>query len=263
MAKTLYLVPSRARYLYQCVECKSIIRPRTSYFRHEPYPYGRMYRGEQVLHFCTSCVESSDPQLDTITGNYRVPAVRIFKSSGTGSREALLPLQAEIFGIGRVLAERLARDSALVHELTPDEFEEFICDRLFAMGFEPKRTGNINSRDGGIDVIFWPRVPSAFPVLGAAQVKHHRSKYIKEGAGVIRDFAGAIASHPFNAGLIVTNTSFTPDAEWFARERAKLIRLRDIEDIRRWLVNNFSDDQEWREMPTSLELCPGVIIKVR
>ena len=131
------------------------------------------------------------------------------------------------------------------------------------MGFEPKRTGRVNARDGGIDILFWPRGASAFPILGAAQVKHHRNPRTTNGAETIRDFAGAIASHPFNAGIIVTNTSFTPDADWFARERAKLVRLRDFSDIRRWLLDNFTDEQEWRELPASLELCPGVVVKLR
>ena len=79
----------------------------------------------------------------------------------------------------------------------------------------------------------------------------------------MRDFAGVMAGHPFNAGIIVTNTSFSPDAHWFARERAKLIRLREFEDIRRWMFDIFSDEAEWREMPPTLELCPGVVIKIR
>jgi hypothetical protein len=131
------------------------------------------------------------------------------------------------------------------------------------MGFEPLRVGPTNRKDGGIDVVFWPRLSGAFPFLGAAQVKHHHDMSIKEGPATVRDFAGVIAGHEFNAGIIVTNTSFSPDAQWFARERAKLLRLRDFTDIRRWMFNNFSDEAEWREIPKSIELSPGIIVKIR
>jgi hypothetical protein len=72
-----------------------------------------------------------------------------------------------------------------------------------------------------------------------------------------------VAGHSLAAGLLVTNTSFSPDAEWYAREHAKLIRLRDFNDIKRWLFNNFTDDAEWREIPSSIEVCPGVIVWIR
>jgi hypothetical protein len=28
------------------------------------------------------------------------------------------------------------------------------------------------------------------------------------------------------------------------------------------MFNKFDDDAEWREMPSSIELCPGVVVKL-
>lgn len=200
-------------------------------------------------------------------GRLWVPAVRVL-NRGTASAEQeelplLNPLRVELIGVGRILSERLRLEPALIHHVTPDQFEEFVCDRLFAMGFEPRRVGALNRKDGGVDVLFWPRLSGAFPFLGAAQIKHHRSPRIAEGPPTIREFAGILAAHPFNAGLLVTNTSFSPHAEWFAREHARLIRLRDFTDIQRWLLDNFNDEAEWRGIPSSIELCPGVVVRVR
>lgn len=173
------------------------------------------------------------------------------------------PFRVELVGIGKALSEKLAVDPTLVHKLSPAEFEEFICDRLFSMGFEPRRTGHVNRKDGGIDIIFWPRLSGMFPFLGAAQVKHHRDPVHSQGSAAIRELAGVIAHHPFNVGLFVTNTSFSPDARWFVRDHAKLLRLRGFEDIRRWLVGNFSDEAEWREIPNSIEICEGIVVRIR
>jgi hypothetical protein len=172
-------------------------------------------------------------------------------------------LRIELVRVDAVLVQQLELNPERLYDLTPEQFEHLICDRLYAMGFEPKRTGLTNRKDGGIDILFWSRQPTAFPFLGAAQVKHHKSIDYIEGPSTIRDFAGATASIPVNTALLVTNTTFSPDARWFAREKAKLLRLREFEDMRRWLAGNFADDAEWREIPQSLELCPGVVIKIR
>jgi hypothetical protein len=139
-----------------------------------------------------------------------------------------------------------------------------MCDRLDAMGFEPKKVGETFRKDGGIDVIFWPKQRVPFPMLGAMQVKHHRSEQKTEGPNSVRDFSGVIDGHRiFNVGILVTNTTFSADAQWFAKEKAKLLRLREFSDIARWLSGNFTDDVEWREFPDAIEVCPGVVVPIR
>ncbi|MFZ2444803.1 MAG: restriction endonuclease [Syntrophobacteraceae bacterium] len=231
---TLYLIKTRARKTYSCSACQKIIHPGTIYFRHDPIAQAWMFRGQRTSHWCFDCITASDTgPRDPFSGRLRISAVRVTASSSQS--ELVQPVQIEVVGIGTVLTERILSDPNLIHQLKPEQFEDFICDRLFAMGFQPTRVGNTYQKDGGIDVIFWPRINGAFPILGAAQVKHHKDPNVKEPSGTVRDFAGAIAGHSFNAGILVTNTSFSPDAEWFARERAKLVRLRDFSDIRRWL----------------------------
>jgi hypothetical protein len=265
MARTLYLIETRAKNEYACSACRQRIPRGALHFRHDPYPYSRMYRGHKTSHWCRDCIHASPiDSRDTITGRLRVPALAVVSQSAPQNDPSLLePVRVELLGIGRVLSHQLVADPDLVHSLTPEQFEEFICDRLFAMGFEPVRTGATNKKDGGIDVFFWPRHPVPFPFLMAAQLKHHRNPRQKEGSATVRDFAGAIAGRPLSAGVIVTNTSFSPDAKWFARERAKLIRLRGFDDIRRWIFGNFNDQVEWREMPSTIELCPGVVVPIR
>lgn len=161
------------------------------------------------------------------------------------------------------LVELLLRDPDAIYGLAPDTFEELICDRFIARGFELRRVGATNRKDGGIDIFFWPLGKTAIPYLGVAQVKHHRSKNIHEGPRTVREFAGTLAALPINVGVIVTNTSFTPDARWFANERAKLIQFRENEDITRWLAGNFTDPAEWRDIPHSIEVCHNTIVKIR
>jgi len=260
MSETLYLIESRARTRYICPACGKIIAAGEIHYRHTPHPAAWIHRGKRGSHWCRQCISASTTNpIDSITRRLRVPAVRVLESSASHSVE---PIRVELIGIGKLLSQKLLVEPSLVHALTPGQFEELICDRLFAMGLEPRRVGRTNQKDGGIDLLFWSREKGSFPFLGAAQVKHHRELKHKEGPSTVREFQGVIGAQPISAGLIVTNTAFTSDAKWFAREHAKLVRLRDFVDIKRWLLNEFGDE-EWRDLPSSIELCPGVIVKVR
>jgi hypothetical protein len=68
----------------------------------------------------------------------------------------------------------------------------------------------------------------------------------------------------FRLGLLVTNTSFTKDAIWVASEdrNKNFLLLRDFEDLKRWLQDNFWSKEEWREVPDEIVLAPGVVVQV-
>jgi hypothetical protein len=141
--------------------------------------------------------------------------------------------------------------------LDPDQFERLICDRLHAMGMWVRRVGSVYSPDGGIDIIAGPEKQPTFPFLLVVQTKHHRDKARKTGPGPVRELQGVIQKHPFQAGLLVTNTSFTANAQWEARHRPHLVRLRDSEDLKRWILGDFLHEAEWREIPEFIEYAPG------
>jgi hypothetical protein len=94
----------------------------------------------------------------------------------------------------------------------------------------------------------------------AIQAKHHRSVKQKTGPSEVHDLLGVVQTFSFNAGVLVTNTTFTPDAKWIASQKSTLLRLRDIDDIKLWLENKFLDEYNWREMPNKIEICPGIVI---
>lgn len=130
------------------------------------------------------------------------------------------------------------------------------------MGFQVEQVGgNTFRKDGGIDIVACSN-NSSFPLLMAIQVKHHKAPKYKTGPDAVRDLLGVIQYTGFNAGVIVTNTTFTPDAVWIARQKPTLLRLRDMEDIKKWLLDEHLDDFYWREIPDSIEICPGVEIQI-
>lgn len=131
------------------------------------------------------------------------------------------------------------------------------------MGLGVQLVGDVYRKDGGVDIIAYPDTGCVFPFLLAVQVKHHRTNR-KTAVNDIRDLHGVITARTssFNMGVIVTNTSFTADAEWFADNNQTLLRLRDLKDLRRWLRNDFINEYEWREIPNQIELAPGVKVTI-
>jgi hypothetical protein len=62
----------------------------------------------------------------------------------------------------------------------------------------------------------------------------------------------------------VTNTTFSKDARWLADQanNKAFLRLRDFEDLRRWLGDQFDAEDDWREIPDVITLAPGITIEV-
>ncbi|RPJ39369.1 MAG: restriction endonuclease, partial [Planctomycetaceae bacterium] len=241
----------RARHQYECAFCQSLIQKGQYYYRDDPHPMARYHRGQTARQICVNCV-----QTDGYFEEHR-PAGQLEFSF---EEQVIQPVRVELVDVSQVLLERLRLDPDEMNRISASQFEEFICERLSAMGFEARQVGHTNRKDGGIDVVFWNHGP--FPVLGAAQVTHHRDHRRSNGSPVVRDFCGVLATHPFQFGLVVTNTTFTADARWFVDHQQGLVRLRDGEDLRRWIYDEFVTDEQWRTLPRRIELCPGIVVDI-
>jgi len=251
-----YFRTSRARNLYNCAECGAEIRRRELYFRDEPHPRARYFRGIQVRHLCSVCVLGEKD-----AARYQVKQLELpFESTSGGL--LYVPPRVELIDITPQLVRKLARAPDLLAELDPDRFEDVVVDRLEAMGFEVKRVGaSTYQRDGGIDAVAWPR-SLPYPFLLAVQVKHTRSAKRKVGPEPVRQLFGVLKARGFQAGMVVTNTTFTPDARWFAEQTPMLMQLRDNKDLRRWLRDEFLREYEWRSIPRSIQVCRGFAVSL-
>lgn len=171
------------------------------------------------------------------------------------------PLQVEIVDVSEVLVQKLLKDPSELYRIGAKSFEDLLQNRIEAMGFKAQRIGNTFTKDGGVDLLFW-RQDAPFPFLGALQAKYHSSPEKTTGAPDVRDFAGTLEVLPVAVGVLVTNTTFTFDAKWVVSKLGSQIRLRDQQDLRRWISGRFVDVLEWREIPTEIDLCPGVRVRI-
>ena len=177
----------RARKWYECAFCQSPIEKGQYYYRDDPHPMAQYHRGQTVRQFCVNCIDN----------DVYLKEQRRTKQLDLPFDEPLIqPVCVELVDVSKVLLERLRLQPDEIYRISEDDLEELVCERLSKMGFEARRTGRTNRKDGGIDIFFWNCGP--FPVLGAAQVKHHRIKYKSNGPDVIRDFRGVCNTPTFS-----------------------------------------------------------------
>lgn len=266
---TNYLRASRAANSYECSYCGGRIHRHNLYIRLEPFGPTRQ-SGAPVQYFCESCsslagwIQSPLPSIaDALEENNAIGM--------NGGSQLVLPFashvketRVELVDLTASLSAKILANPNELFALSPSQFEELVLDRLTAMGLKVAPVGGGTfRRDGGIDIIFTP--PRSFPVpfLGAVQVKHRRNPGTTLGPTSLRELAGVLSAQKhFAAGMIVTNTSFSPDARDFATRIGSTLRLRDFQDLMRWVAGNFVDDEEWREMPKAIELCSGLTIPI-
>ncbi len=254
VGRTTYLRQTRAARPYQCSYCRSTIRQSEVYVRLQPFPARET--GAEVLYFCRSCC---------VLGNWLQESGREAKSDDQQLilrfAQHIKPTRVQLVDISDATWTKILANPDELYHLNPPQFEEFVLERLRAMGLDAQPVGKTFRKDGGIDIIFTPPRTFPFPFLGAVQAKHHRDPRYKVGPRPVREFEGVLASNRlFAAGMIVTNTSFTPDAKDFAMRSQSNLRLRDFQDLRRWICDNFTDDAEWREIPSRIQLCDGILI---
>lgn len=175
------------------------------------------------------------------------------------------PYIVDLISIPERQLKWFTEDPDRLREMSPRAFQRFVADRLDAMGLDVQMVGDVYRKDGGVDLIAYPkRDLCQFPFLLAVQAKHHQQSSNHTTVSDVRDFHGAFTSRglPFNTGLLVTNTSFTADAHWFANNNQAILRLRDFKDLQRWLRSDFDNESEWREIPESIELAPGIKVVI-
>lgn len=176
------------------------------------------------------------------------------------SYTAKSPLIARVVTATTTVLKLLKRDVDAVYALSPPLFEEFVCERLHAMGMNVRQVGHTYASDGGVDIIATPR-ESTFPFLLAVQVKHHRERSLKTSPEPVKDMQAVLHSLPFHAGMIVTNTEFTPDALWWASKSPGKIQLHDIQSIRNWINGRF-DLNALQNIPRQIQLTPRATVDI-
>ncbi len=98
-------------------------------------------------------------------------------------------------------------------DLTPFEFETLVSTLFSKMGLETKQTRS--SRDGGVDAVAY----DIRPVIGGKVVIQAKRYRHTVGVSAVRDLFGTMNHEGANKGILVTTSSFGPDAYDFVSNK--------------------------------------------
>lgn len=88
-----------------------------------------------------------------------------------------------------------------------------MCETLFAQaGFQTRSQSH--GADGGVDI--WLHSANAQGPVAVVQCKHWQGKAV--GVKEIREFFGVMASHQLKRGTYATTSTYTADAQQFAKD---------------------------------------------
>lgn len=147
---------------------------------------------------------------------------------------ALTPRERIEIALAEIVADVEGTVLQRLASLTPLRFEKAVLHLLEKMGYAGKFGATAHagqSGDGGIDgILYLDRLQ-----LERVYVQAKRWQGIV-GAGVVRDFAGAMDGESATKGVILTTSSFSADARKYVDKSPKAIRLVEGKELARLMV---------------------------
>jgi hypothetical protein len=167
-----------------------------------------------------------------------------FGSSGHQREALLIPepslisakpeehLRLEMSAISDALLRDLARDTSLLHHLTPRKFEELVGRILEDLGYSVTLTPI--QKDGGYDLLAEARLETGRVLTLVECKKWSPERPVR--IEIVRHLYGVLGIEGATNAMLVTTSRFTRDARRLEDMVKYKLSLRDYEDIGTWLT---------------------------
>jgi HJR/Mrr/RecB family endonuclease len=142
--------------------------------------------------------------------------------------EAVRP---RIVSAKEALIEQLKRHPSSIHDLPHRKFEELIADLLSDLGWRVELTAA--TRDGGKDILAYLNTEVG-ELLCLVEAKKYRPDR-KVGVELVRTLYGTLCDYQANSAMLVTTSSFSPDAVAFQMKHQYQLSLREYAHVAEWI----------------------------
>lgn len=139
----------------------------------------------------------------------------------------------DITVVDNSLLKKAKENPKIVFNFSPREFEEMVCELLNKQGYHVKLTKQ--TRDGGKDIIIVQK-----SILGEFCIYVECKKYDTSrpiSVGLVRELYGTIMHDNATAGMIITTSYFTKDAQEYTEQIKHRMTLKDYNDLVQELNN--------------------------
>lgn len=176
-----------------------------------------------------------DGNIRTITDEYKVEVIedKNRKIEGEPSGQHREIIINDITIINKEWSKILKQTPDFIYKLTPRQFEEYIAELWYNMGYQITLTPE--TRDGGKDIYAYKKDLDG-EILYAIECKKY-AKDNKVGRPIIQQLYGVVESEKLTGGIIATTSYFTPDAIKYAESLKYRIFLHDIQTLNKFLSN--------------------------
>jgi restriction system protein len=136
-----------------------------------------------------------------------------------------------IVSANEAMVEALKKHPKDIFKLSPRKYEELIAELLDDMGYEVTLTKA--TRDGGKDILASMKTECG-DFLCLVEAKRYRQDR-KIGVSLVRTLYGTLCDFKATSGMVVTTSSYSPDAQAFQQNHQYQLSLRDYTDVARWI----------------------------
>jgi hypothetical protein len=148
----------------------------------------------------------------------------------SGDSENNLQIQIDLNEINAELIAYLAKHPEYLRQLHHRKFEELIAEIIRSKGFEVTLTPK--TRDGGKDIIALYKSPFGHQMF-IVECKRYKEDN-KVGVELVRGLYGVKAAERYNQAILITTSTFTPDAKEFVKPLRFELQLKDYNDVTQW-----------------------------
>jgi restriction system protein len=153
------------------------------------------------------------------------------EAAGIPGREIVTAVAPRIVTASEALVQQLKKHPDGVFDLPPRKFEELLAELLVDMGWRVELTPA--TRDGGKDLLAYLDTEVG-EILCLVEAKKHRRDR-KVGIDLVRTLYGTLCDYQANSAMLVTTSSFTPDAKEFQRKHQYQLSLKDYVNVVDWI----------------------------
>jgi restriction system protein len=147
-------------------------------------------------------------------------------------REGLISIaKPVIVSANEAMVEALKKHPKDIFRLSPRKYEELIAELLDDMGYEVSLTKA--TRDGGKDILASMKTECG-DFLCLVEAKRYRQER-KIGVSLVRTLYGTLCDYQATSGMLVTTSTYSPDAQAFQKNHQYQLSLRDYTDVAGWI----------------------------
>jgi HJR/Mrr/RecB family endonuclease len=146
----------------------------------------------------------------------------------SGHGEHRVPVVTIDEPINRSTVEEMLQNPDRLYQMTPRNFERFVCELFRGLGYKTTLTGA--TRDGGVDILA-EKIINGMPHRYVVQCKHTRKPKKKLGVAYARELLGVLADRAATAGILVSNALFSKETLQFLKRNAERLFGFDLQGL--------------------------------